>query len=639
MAELRLSRFSQTGWGQTHSGMRDRGLRVKFPLLLFTLCVAASSFLVADDDLSFYTRRYCVDTDAGRWSCDPDTMSGEQLGQTIENGIGADNYQQVTVILLTCHSGAGVDNVADQLSGPSHVIASCEGGQKDVVTGTSEGEAHGFGPGFFDSVADNPHAPVDQHIMNARTSTPRIPKDQAEEDRMRDAYNRRRDDRIGLNEYREGEGQAPLRVPPEWDPEGRDETIQNPMSRKSDPRIGYASIHAGTDSNHAIIYETSPNRAQQGARAKAALEAAGFDSVHLLTPFSDVDNEECEAAAADVRYPEFRDDLAIPSKLEKVLEELREQMGPTEHLLVVVNAHGTQIEQSTRSSSDERRQLSPLPDEPLLGLTFDGEVFNSANPSDHIGTHESGSLIGEEATTATGGVIVDWYLFARREQPFLDVQTVEEANPSGQPVGVMVNGLLLGQMVLDPDGLGSHRLPFYDSFIAELLNTSDFTDGLTLEFQFADPGDSFRLATAGDVLVMEGRSGYYGISITYSIDGLAPPFPEVRVNGLNEACTIPEGSSASITIALAPGYSTGWNADWWVVASTPFGWYSFVYPATWQPGIDVCIQYPLIELSPPFEVLNMELPAGDYTFYFAVDDNADCDPDGAWLDSVVLTVE
>jgi len=38
-------------------------------------------------------------------------------------------------------------------------------------------------------------------------------------------------------------------------------------------------------------------------------------------------------------------------------------------------------------------------------------------------------------------------------------------------------------------------------------------------------------------------------------------------------------------------------------------------------------------------MLNMALPAGDYTFYFAIDENVDGTPDGTWLGSVEVRVE
>ena len=63
------------------------------------------------------------------------------------------------------------------------------------------------------------------------------------------------------------------------------------------------------------------------------------------------------------------------------------------------------------------------------------------------------------------------------------------------------------------------------------------------------------------------------------------------------------------------------------------------YPKGWQPGIHVCVQIPLFQLPPSFEVLNMNLPAGAYTFHFAVDENADGIVDETWKDSVEVRVE
>ena len=50
-------------------------------------------------------------------------------------------------------------------------------------------------------------------------------------------------------------------------------------------------------------------------------------------------------------------------------------------------------------------------------------------------------------------------------------------------------------------------------------------------------------------------------------------------------------------------------------------------------------QTPLFNLSLPFEVLNMKLSCGSYTFYFAVDDDADGMLDATWLDSVEVHIQ
>jgi hypothetical protein len=118
---------------------------------------------------------------------------------------------------------------------------------------------------------------------------------------------------------------------------------------------------------------------------------------------------------------------------------------------------------------------------------------------------------------------------------------------------------------------------------------------------------------------------------------------DIKANGQDGPITVTPSDPVSIEISLNPGHKAGENADWWIVAHTPFAppsdWYSYVYPAGWMPGINLCVQTPLFDLS-PYEVLDMTLPVGNYIFYFGIDD-----PDGAatgpwWgLDSVEVTVQ
>ena len=123
--------------------------------------------------------------------------------------------------------------------------------------------------------------------------------------------------------------------------------------------------------------------------------------------------------------------------------------------------------------------------------------------------------------------------------------------------------------------------------------------------------------------------------------GYPPPLPspDIKANGEDGPVTISSGTPVSIKIGLDPGDKAGQKADWWIAARTPFDWYTYVHSVGWQPGIYVAAQAPLFELSPPFEVLNMTLPIGEYTFYFAVDNNADGRADGTWLDSIDVKVE
>jgi len=119
----------------------------------------------------------------------------------------------------------------------------------------------------------------------------------------------------------------------------------------------------------------------------------------------------------------------------------------------------------------------------------------------------------------------------------------------------------------------------------------------------------------------------------------AVPTPDIKANGQDGTVTVPSGTRVSVAIGLDPGEQAGQWADWWVAAHTPFGWFSYVHPNGWQPGIHWAAQAPLFGISPLFDVLNMVLPAGPYTFYFAVDNNMDGNPDATYVDSVEVRVE
>ena len=117
---------------------------------------------------------------------------------------------------------------------------------------------------------------------------------------------------------------------------------------------------------------------------------------------------------------------------------------------------------------------------------------------------------------------------------------------------------------------------------------------------------------------------------------------DIKANGSDGPIVVSSSTPVSIDISLDPGAYTSEVADWWIAVKTPFAppedWYTYVHPVGWQPGINLCAQTGLFGLA-PYELLNMTLPVGTYTFYFAVDD-PDSIATGPWwgLDSVEVTV-
>lgn len=102
-----------------------------------------------------------------------------------------------------------------------------------------------------------------------------------------------------------------------------------------------------------------------------------------------------------------------------------------------------------------------------------------------------------------------------------------------------------------------------------------------------------------------------------------PPTPDIKANGADGPVTISQSDTLSVTGEYDAMHFTGYTADWWVLAETPFlpqdNWYYFDLNSGWMTGISVTYQGYLFDLS-PYEVLKMSgLPVGTYTFYFGID--------------------
>ncbi|MFC1454026.1 ABC transporter substrate-binding protein [Verrucomicrobiota bacterium] len=119
--------------------------------------------------------------------------------------------------------------------------------------------------------------------------------------------------------------------------------------------------------------------------------------------------------------------------------------------------------------------------------------------------------------------------------------------------------------------------------------------------------------------------------------------PCIRVNGSKSAVTILSPETASVTIELNPGIYQGTDADWWIVANTPGGWYYRDASGQWQYSASGAFspawQGALFNLGAT-EILNISgLVSGSYTFYFGVDTrDGILDPSSAWYSSIQLTV-
>jgi hypothetical protein len=119
---------------------------------------------------------------------------------------------------------------------------------------------------------------------------------------------------------------------------------------------------------------------------------------------------------------------------------------------------------------------------------------------------------------------------------------------------------------------------------------------------------------------------------------ISEPAPQITANGHTGWVNATSSEPVTIAITMDAGDMAGHLSDWWIVVSSPFGLLSYVFPSGWQEGLALTVQAPLFDLAVPYPVLQFNLPVGEYTFFLAVDDNADGQPDGTYLDYVIVQV-
>ncbi|MBI2442032.1 MAG: right-handed parallel beta-helix repeat-containing protein [Lentisphaerae bacterium] len=125
----------------------------------------------------------------------------------------------------------------------------------------------------------------------------------------------------------------------------------------------------------------------------------------------------------------------------------------------------------------------------------------------------------------------------------------------------------------------------------------------------------------GNQRVMDGR-----IDIgAYEYNATNNPAPAVLVNGVTGTVVLSRADTLRLEVALTAGDLAGQQADWWVVAQAPAGWYYYDYisGAGWREGIGVTYRGALVDL-PNYEILNIAgLLEGTYIVYFGVDTTPD----------------
>ncbi len=274
------------------------------------------------------------------------------------------------------------------------------------------------------------------------------------------------------------------------------------------------------------------------------------------------------------------------------------------------------------------------PGQSPTGLTFDGT---------HLWSTDDVTLQIYKLDPATGGVIESFNA------------------PGTDSTGLTFDGTHLWNADFswsDPFGL-IHKMDRSGNLVGTYYSPGDGPEGLTFDGFFIWHSDFYnnkiyQLTMDGNVLSSTDShvinpiglafDGQYLWVASFSENRIYKlaiiPTPSIKANGMDGPIQIGSGNPLSIHIALASGSFTGHAADWWCLADTPVGWYSY-RPATgtWSPGLQVTLNRPLLNLPVTKILMHSGLPNGNYRFYFGIDDLMNSIIDGnVFYDQVVVTV-
>lgn len=119
-----------------------------------------------------------------------------------------------------------------------------------------------------------------------------------------------------------------------------------------------------------------------------------------------------------------------------------------------------------------------------------------------------------------------------------------------------------------------------------------------------------------------------------------PAVPDVKANDQDGPLTVARGDMVAIDVGLVCNDDKGTRFDYVAVVLTPFGFYHYdLASKSWVPGLAVTVTAPCVDVART--LLNMKLPKGVYTFFWALDKTPDgvVTPAGANRDQVKVTVQ
>ncbi len=113
---------------------------------------------------------------------------------------------------------------------------------------------------------------------------------------------------------------------------------------------------------------------------------------------------------------------------------------------------------------------------------------------------------------------------------------------------------------------------------------------------------------------------------------------DIRANDQDGPVNVLSGEPVSISGIVSLVDQPDEMADWWIAVNSGFGFFFYSELWGWQPEPRPYKQASASHVEET-NFVDLFLPTGRYTFYFAVDGNADGLPDATWWDAVDVEVE
>ncbi|MBF0608231.1 MAG: hypothetical protein SFH39_11385 [Candidatus Magnetobacterium sp. LHC-1] len=138
----------------------------------------------------------------------------------------------------------------------------------------------------------------------------------------------------------------------------------------------------------------------------------------------------------------------------------------------------------------------------------------------------------------------------------------------------------------------------------------------------------------------KGNMGVPGSQTLPQTNGVSSgPVLSVKANGQSGQVGIKTTDPLTVTIGLDAAGSAGINADWWLVAATPFGTYYYDVLSgawAWKLGSSVTYTGPLFSVGEFSPLVGLSgLPVGIYDFSFKTDFNPNGGDDASIYSSTV----